>query len=153
MLPLIAVLRRLVVGLALSLMLVLLPACSASGQPPRQILMQALAMQVQFTQEDLAAALQLPALSGEPSLRRIRPEQQGREAVEGQQALRLQGRFDWSLPDDPIRVDSPFDLLLLPGAKGQSWRLLRPPAAEGVGWRSYPLTRQGLVVDAADASG
>ena len=115
--------------------------------------MQALAMQVQFTQEDLAAALQLPALSGEPSLRRIRLEQQGREAVEGQQALRLQGRFDWSLPDDPIRVDSPFDLLLLPGSKGQSWRLLRPPAEEGVGWRSYPLTRQGLVVDAADASG
>ena len=41
MLPLIAVLRRLVVGMALLLMLVLLPACSASGQPPRQILMQA----------------------------------------------------------------------------------------------------------------
>ena len=115
--------------------------------------MQALAMQVQFTQEDLAAALQLPALSGEPSLRRIRLEQHGREAVEGQEALRLQGRFDWSLPDDPIRVDSPFDLLLLPGSKGQSWRLLRPPAGEGIGWRSYPLTRQGLVVDAAEASG
>ena len=152
MLPLIAVLRRLVVGMALLLMLVLLPACSASGQPPRQILMQALALQVQFTQEDLAAALQLPALSGEPSLRRIRLEQQGREAVEGQQALRLQGRFDWSVTHDTNRVGIPFELMLLPGSKGQSWRCC-PPAAEGVGWRSYPLTRQGLVVDAADASG
>ncbi len=153
MLPLFAMLRRLLVAMVLVLMVVVLPACSATGQPPRQILMQALAMQVQFTQEDLAAALQLPALSGEPSLRRIRLEQQGHESVEGQKALRLQGQFDWSLPDDPIRVDSPFDLLLLPGSKGQSWPLLRPPAGDGVGWRSYPLTRQGLVVDGAEAPG
>ena len=61
MLPLIAVLRRLVVGMALVLMLVLLPACSASGQPPRQILMQALAMQVQFTQEDLCLLYTSPS--------------------------------------------------------------------------------------------
>ena len=120
MLPLIAMLRRLLVGMALFLLVVLLPACSASGQPPRQILMQALAMQVQFTQEDLAAALQLPALSGEPSLRRIRLEQQGREAVEGQQALRLQGRFDWSLPDDPIRVDSPLICCCCLGPKARA---------------------------------
>ena len=98
MLPLFAMLRRLLVAMVLVLMVVVLPACSASGQPPRQILMQALAMQVQFTQEDLAAALQLPALSGEPSLRRIRLEQQGHESVEGQKALRPVSYTHLTLP-------------------------------------------------------
>ena len=98
--------------------------------------------------EDVKVLCQAPGV-GKRTAERLSLEWRSRL----QERWKQQGRFDWSLPDDPIRVDSPFDLLLLPGAKGQSWRLLRPPAAEGVGWRSYPLTRQGLVVDAVDASG
>ena len=101
--------------------------------------LQALDLQVQLTQAELASALALPAPEGHPSLNRVRLEQQGSTEVEGQKAWRLQGRFDWQLPGDPLKVDSGFEVLLLRGDQGQSWRLVRPPTAAAPQWRSYPL--------------
>ena len=152
MLPLMRALRRFCCVFACGLLL-LLTACSAIGQPPRQVLLEALDLQVRFTQSDLAQALQLPVPEGHPNLRRVRVEQQHRLEVEGLSAWQLQGRVDWSLPDDPIRIDSPFDVVLLPGERGESWRLLRPPGPQQAGWRSYPLVRRNLVVDATPQPG
>ena len=116
---------------------------------PRHVLLEALDLQVRFTQRELAEALQFPEPEAEahPSLRRVRVEQQQRVEVEGLRAWQVQGRFDWRLPDDAIRIDSPFALVLLPGEQGESWRLLRPPGLQQNNWRSYPLLGRDLVVD------
>ena len=154
MLPLMRPLRPLMRWIACGLLL-LLTACSSLNQPPRHVLLEALDLQVRFTQRELAEALQFPEPDADahPSLRRVRVEQQQRVEVEGLRAWQVQGRFDWRLPDDAIRVDSPFDLVLLPGAQGESWRLLRPPGLQQNNWRSYPLLGRDLVVDDGDRPG
>jgi len=154
MLPLMRPLRPLMRWIACGLLL-LLTACSSLNQPPRHVLLEALDLQVRFTQRELAEALQFPEPDTEahPSLRRVRVEQQQRVEVEGLRAWQVQGRFDWRLPDDAIRVDSPFDLVLLPGEQGESWRLLRPPGLQQNNWRSYPLLGRDLVVDDGDRPG
>ena len=136
-------------GLALLLPVVLvvslsLTGCQASGQPPRSVLLQALALQIELTQGAIAQALDLEA-QGLPEVNRVRVEQQQRIAIGEGPGLRLTGRFDWRLPGDPIRVDSPFELFLVRGEKGQTWRLARPVG--GVDsvqeWLTDPLPLKG----------
>lgn len=136
-------------GLALLLPVVLvvsltLAGCQATGQPPRSVLLQALALQIELTQGAIAQALDLEA-QGLPEVNRVRVEQQQRIAIGEGPGLRLTGRFDWRLPGDPIRVDSPFELFLVRGDKGQTWRLARPVG--GVDsvqeWLTDPLPLKG----------
>lgn len=134
---------------ALLLLCLLLPlalgGCGGIGQPPRAVLLQALTLQIQLTQDAIAQALQLE-LAGEPELSRVRLERQREVPIGAAKGLRLQGRFDWRLAGDPIRLDTPFELYLQPGERGQSWRLVRP---SGPGddasqeWFSYPLPLRG----------
>ena len=56
----------------------------------------------------------------------MRVEQQAAVPIGEARGLRLSGRFDWRLPGDVIRVDSPFELYLQRGERGESWRLARP---------------------------
>jgi hypothetical protein len=72
-------------------------------------------------------------------------EQQAVPIGEGR-GLRLAGQFDWRLSGDPIRVDSPFELYLQRGERGQSWRLARPVgSADGTSqdWLIDPLPLPG----------
>ena len=75
MLPLMRPLRPLMRWIACGLLL-LLTACSSLNQPPRHVLLEALDLQVRFTQRELAEALQFPEPDAEahPSLRRVRVE-------------------------------------------------------------------------------
>jgi hypothetical protein len=57
---------------------------------------------------------------------RVRVEEQQAVQIGEASGLRLTGRFDWRLANDPIRVDSPFELYLQRGERGESWRLARP---------------------------
>jgi hypothetical protein len=144
----IARLRHWGVG-ALLLLCLLLPlalgGCGGIGQPPRAVLLQALTLQIQLTQDAIAQALQLE-VAGEPELTRVRLERQQEVPIGAAKGLRLQGRFDWRLAGDPIRLDTPFELYLQRGERGQSWRLVRP---SGPGddasqeWFSYPLPLRG----------
>jgi hypothetical protein len=142
-----ALLRRLRMPL-LALLLTLslsLQACAAAGQPPRAVLLQALALQIQLTQAQVAAALQLQP-GGAPEVSRVRIEQQEAIPIGDGRGLHLSGRFDWRLADDPIRVDSAFDLYLLRGERGQTWRLARPVGSAPDGrqqWISDPLPLKG----------
>ena len=114
--------------LALLLALILslgISACSAVGQPSQKVLLAALGLQIELTQRSIATALGLSA-QGEPQVSRVRVESQQAISVGNARGLHLTGRFDWRLPGDPIRVDSPFDLYLQRGERGQSWRLARP---------------------------
>jgi hypothetical protein len=124
--------RRLLAWL-LPLLLVVstaLTGCSGVGQPPRSVLLQALELQIQLTQGAIAQALALEA-GGTPEVSRVRVAQQESVRIGEAKGLRLVGQFDWRLAGDPIRVDSPFELYLQRGERGQSWRLARPVAGDG----------------------
>ena len=122
---LLALLLSGVVGLGLA-------GCSGIGQPSQGVLLRALGLQIALTQRSIASALALEP-TGLPQVSRVRVERQEEVAIADGLGLHLSGRFDWRLADDPIRVDSPFELWLQRGERGQVWRLARPLAARGPG--------------------
>jgi len=105
--------------------LLLVGGCTRVGQPSRSVLLDALSLQIELTQGAIARALDLEAV-GLPEVSRVRVEQQQAVPIGEDRGLRLVGRFDWRLPGDAIRVDSPFELYLQQGPRGESWRLARP---------------------------
>ena len=130
--------------LALICVLVLglgLTACSGTDQPPRAVLLKALGLQIQLTQTAIAQSLDLEA-EGVPDVSRVRVEEQGAIRLADHRGLHLVGRFDWRLPGDRVRVDSPFELFLERGERGESWRLAQPVGSSETGgqeWVTYPL--------------
>lgn len=136
-------------GLTLVLPLVLMVSLGLSGcqgltQPPRSVSLQALALQIELTQGAIAQALDLEA-QGLPEVNRVRVEEQQAISIGESRGLRLAGRFDWRLPGDPFRIDSPFELFLVRGEKGQTWRLARPVGGmDSVQeWLTDPLPLKG----------
>ncbi|MGB1415887.1 MAG: hypothetical protein ACPG6X_00220 [Synechococcus sp.] len=132
---------RLLISCVLSVCLV---SCSPSSGPPRSVVLDALALQIELTQTSIAQTLELPPMAGHPSVSRVRIEDQSALKMAGHRGVHLQGRFDWQLPGDKIQVDSPFDLYLEQGDKQQSWRLAQPidpmDSSNAVEqWMSYPL--------------
>jgi hypothetical protein len=134
------VVRRLLQVLCVLSIVVSLTACNGS-QPPRALLNEALALQIQLTQSAIASSLDLTPMPIAPSVSRVRVEDQESFALGDEQALRISGRFDWQLPGDRVQVDSPFELFLQRGSRGQSWRLARPKGGsdDRQAWLTYPL--------------
>ena len=134
------VVRRLLQVLCVLLIVVSLTACNGS-QPPRALLNEALALQIQLTQSAIASSLDLTPMPIAPSVSRVRVEDQESFALGDEQGLRISGRFDWQLPGDRVQVDSPFELFLQRGSRGQSWRLARPKGGsdDRQAWLTYPL--------------
>jgi hypothetical protein len=122
-------------------LVLLLGGCTRVAQPPRGVLLDALSLQIQLTQGAIARALDLEA-GGLPDVSRVRVEQQESIAIGEGRGLHLSGRFDWRLPGDAIRVDSPFELYLQRGSRGESWRLARPSGSSdgnSQDWITEPL--------------
>ncbi len=134
------VVRRLLQVLCVLSIVVSLTACNGS-QPPRALLNEALALQIQLTQSAIASSLDLTPMPIAPSVSRVRVEDQESFALGDEQGLRISGRFDWQLPGDRVQVDSPFELFLQRGSRGQSWRLARPKGGsdDRQAWLTYPL--------------
>ena len=134
------VFRRLLQVLCVLSIVVSLTACAGS-QPPRALLNEALALQIQLTQSAIASSLDLTPMPIAPSVSRVRVEDQESFALGDEQGLRISGRFDWQLPGDRVQVDSPFELFLQRGSRGQSWRLARPKGGSEnrQAWLTYPL--------------
>ncbi len=134
------VVRRLLQVLCVLSILVSLTACNGS-HPPRALLNEALALQIQLTQSAIASSLDLTPMPIAPSVSRVRVEDQESFALGDEQGLRISGRFDWQLPGDRVQVDSPFELFLQRGSRGQSWRLARPKGGsdDRQAWLTYPL--------------
>ena len=134
------VVRRLLQVLCVLSIVVSLTACNGS-QPPRALLNEALALQIQLTQSAIASSLDLTPMPVAPSVSRVRVEDQESFALGDEQGLRISGRFDWQLPGDRVQVDSPFELFLQRGSRGQSWRLARPKGGsdDRQAWLTYPL--------------
>ena len=134
------VVRRLLQVLCVLSIVVSLTACNGS-QPPRALLNEALALQIQLTQSAIASSLDLTPMPIAPSVSRVRVEDQESFVLGDEQGLRISGRFDWQLPGDRVQVDSPFELFLQRGSRGQSWRLARPKGGsdDRQAWLMYPL--------------
>ena len=134
------VVRRLLQVLCVLSIVVSLTACNGS-QPPRALLNEALALQIQLTQSAIASSLNLTPMPIAPSVSRVRVEDQESFALGDEQGLRISGRFDWQLPGDRVQVDSPFELFLQRGSRGLSWRLARPKGGsdDRQAWLTYPL--------------
>ena len=134
------IVRRLLQALCVLSIVVSLTACNGS-QPPRALLNEALALQIQLTQSAIASSLDLTPMPVAPSVSRVRVEDQENFALGDEQGLRISGRFDWQLPGDRVQVDSPFELFLQRGSRGQSWRLARPKGGsdDRQAWLTYPL--------------
>ena len=134
------VVRRLLQVLCVLTIVVSLTACNGS-QPPRALLNEALALQIQLTQSAIASSLDLTPMPIAPSVSRVRVEDQESFSLGDEQGLRISGRFDWQLPGDRVQVDSPFELFLQRGSRGQSWRLARPKGGsdDRQAWLTYPL--------------
>jgi hypothetical protein len=118
-----------------------LTGCGPSDQPPRGVLLKALGLQIQLTQTAIARSLELEPV-GVPEVSRVRVEEQESIRLGEQRGIRLTGRFDWRLPADSVRVDSPFELFLERGVRGQSWRLAQPVgSSDGTSqdWITHPL--------------
>ena len=134
---------RAVLSCCVVLVLILnLSACSAEGDPPRQQLLQALTLQIQLTQSAVSRSLQLPEISSNPSVSRVRVEQLDHVSVGENRGVKVTGRFDWQLPGDRMQVDSPVQIYLERGEHGESWRLARPSgSSDGLSqdWLTYPL--------------
>ena len=134
------VVRRLLQVLWVLSIVVSLTACNGS-QPPRALLNEALALQIQLTQSAIASSLDLTPMPIAPSVSRVRVEDQESFSLGDEQGLRISGRFDWQLPGDRVQLDSPFELFLQRGSRGQSWRLARPKGGsdDRQAWLTYPL--------------
>ena len=133
--------RALLSLLLVGLILVGLSACSVSDRPTRGVLLSALGQQIQLTQNAIAQSLDLQA-SGVPEVSRVRIEQQESLRIGDQKGVHLTGRFDWRLPGDAVKVDSPFELFLERGERGESWRLALPSGSDDGNsqtWITYPL--------------
>ncbi len=134
------VVRRLLQVLCVLSIVVSLTACNGS-QPPRALLNEALALQIQLTQSAIASSLDLTPMPIAPSVSRVRVEDQESFALGDEQGLRISGRFDWQLPGDRVQVDSACELFLQRGSRGQSGRLARrkggPEARQA--WLTDPL--------------
>ena len=113
-----------IVALVLLLSLVL-GGCSGRGQPAASVVQSALALHIQLTQSAIAEALQLKT-PGTPEVSHVRVVSSDSMRIGEGRGVHLTGEFNWRLAGDPVRVDSPFDLYLQRGERGQSWRLARP---------------------------
>lgn len=118
-----------------------LGGCLAPNGPPQATLLNALALQIQLTQADVAQALSLESV-GAPLVSRVRVEEQQPVSIGQARGMRIAGRFDWRLGKDPFRIDAPFEIFLEQGERGESWRLARPAGGTLEGdqeWLTYPL--------------
>ena len=133
--------QRVLVVCVLLLLNIGLTGCGPSDQPPRGVLLKALGLQIQLTQTAIARSLELEPV-GVPEVSRVRVEEQESIRLGEQRGIHLTGRFDWRLPSDSVRVDSPFELFLERGERGQSWRLAQPVgSSDGTSqdWMTHPL--------------
>ena len=117
-------------------------SCSFNSDPPRSLLIEALQAQIAVTQSSISESLGLNPSIKVPAVSRVRVDHQEILKVDGQRFIHLEGSFDWQLPQDPVRVDSSFELFLLNGQHGEGWTLARPVAGEATDlqhWLLYPL--------------
>ena len=134
--------RFLLSSVCVMVLLLTLSACGTANEPPRQQLLQALSLQIQLTQAAISRSLELPDVGSTPTVSRVRIEDQNVIHIGDQLGVKVSGRFDWQLTGDRMQVDSPFEIYMERGERGESWRLARPGGSDdGISqdWLTFPL--------------
>ena len=122
----------------------LLVACSGP-QPPRSLVGDALLLQIELTQKDIAKTLELSSIGDNPIISRVRITKQNQVQIGDVPGIAISGFFDWQLPGDSIKVDSGFEIYLQRGELDKSWLLARPKRSSSEfpelsqEWLTYPL--------------
>ena len=113
--------------------------CVSTRYPPSSVLKDALALQMDLTEQSLDKVVELEeglieVVSVKPSSINYVQSQEGK-------VLSISGRCDCKFPGLKEKNDIPFQLFLEQGSKGESWRLARPNTSRGVirEWTTYPL--------------
>ena len=117
-------------------------SCRFNSDPPRIIVIEALQTQISATQSSISESLGLDPSTTDPVVSRVRVGHQETLKLDGQRFTHLEGSFDWQLPQDPVRVDSAFEVFLLRGERGEGWTLARPVSGKADDiqrWLLYPL--------------
>ena len=114
--------------------------CVSTRYPPNSVLRDALALQMRLTERSLDKVVDLE----EGLIEVISVKSSSIDYVKNQEGrlLSISGRCDCKFPGLKEKTDSPFQLFLEQGVKGESWRLARPNTSfSGVikEWSTYPL--------------
>jgi len=119
---------------------ILLTACSAvSPYPPRQIVEQAIAIELNQTQQELRQQLRLGTESVEVHVDRVAIAEQTPLTIDELQSFRVRGTCDFTLklPQRQItRQQNPFEVYLQRQKENKTWRFARLAAGSdgGVDW-------------------
>lgn len=122
-----------------AVLLGLLAACSAEGIQPSSKLQQAIALQLEQTQQQLSNQLGVDFKGLE--VNRVAVEQQELVNIENLPTFHVRGTYDLTLKLPKRRVtqqQNAFDVYLQRQQEGKTWRLLIPQSdRESVHWLSY----------------
>lgn len=118
------------------LLIGLLTACgSGISAPNKQLVRQAIALQVSQTQQALTQQLRLPQ-APKFEIKQVAIASQEPLVIENLPAFHIQGTYDLNLqlPSHPVTQQSnPFDVYLQRQAEGKTWRLAqRLPNSDGI---------------------
>lgn len=136
-------LKRIVAGLMLVIALLCLTSCGKQG-PDSKLIKQAIALE--FGQAQVELSQQLNTQPPKFKIERVDITQQTPLRIEGEAAVRIQGKYDASIkfPDQRYRqTDNDFDLYLQQQGDTDLWRLAIPQPREGAAsqpWQTYLLT-------------
>lgn len=113
---------------------ILLTACGVLGEgPDKQLVKQAIAIELSQTQQELGQQLRLDAQPTEIDISRVAVKKQTPLVIDELQAYRVRGTYDFTikLPKRQIRRQkNPFEVYLQRQKEGKTWRLARLEADE-----------------------
>ena len=119
----------------------LLTSCSFFNQPSNTVLVQALSLEIQLTQQKVSSSINTVEIV-EPKVKNVKIESRRKILIGDHNGTNLTGKFDWQLSDDSQIVNSHFQLFLEEGEKSESWRLAKfvdLPGSPTKQWISYPI--------------
>jgi hypothetical protein len=110
------------------ILMVLLSACGGSSGPNSQLVRQAIALQLNQTQQELVQQLRLDQ-PPKFEIQRVAIAKQEPLKIQDLPAYRVQGTYDLTtkLPTRQIKQEkNPFEVYLQRQQEGKTWRLARP---------------------------
>ena len=113
----------------------LLTACGIGGGPGREVVQQAIALQLSQAQQALTQQLNPDGSVPIPAdISRVKISSRQSLTIQDLAAYRVQGTYDVTLDFGNRRVSqqqNPFDLYLQRQPEAKTWRLARPEAGDG----------------------
>ncbi len=122
-----------------ALLLMVVTACATvSLIPTNELVYQAIAIQLEHTQEELKQKLDLDFQGFE--IKHLAVTQEKSLTIEKLPTYRLRGTYDlvFKLPNRSLtQLEKPYEIYLQLQKEGKSWRLLVPETEKHKIWRSY----------------